>query len=416
MRSFRSSLFLFILIGLILPGCRRPSAPSAPAVTPTAPTPAPAPTPALTPVVTPRPVAIIPSRPPIPIPATGDKTPDPQEKPVPPFQIAAPGPAQANLDGQDLRIMAPLELLRRASDAASKKNYAAALALQYWYVQRTGQGQYKLACYYGHMKQPEAACYWLQMAALQDGLDAHDAEGDAGLAGLHEDPRWPKLRLYLQACNRYFESSAGRTTLVLPTGYRKGTPIPVVVWLHGVGASPDDFVNEGLHDDANRMNAAILGVSGTLPRGSRSFSWSLDPVRDGRRVQEALAGIADRVTIRPGYVVLLGFSQGAQVALELAVRDPERYAGAIALSPSVHSRLREVTPSPLLPRRGFVVACGVLETERIVFLTSEAASWLRSVRAQVRHLPYDTISAHAFPPDFGARFPEWVQFVLKARE
>jgi len=312
--------------------------------------------------------------------------------------------------------MPPAELLRRANEEAAKRSYARALALQYWYVQRTGNGQYNLACYCDRSDQPEAACYWLQVAALQDGLDATHAEGDARLAALHDDPRWPKLRLYLQACNRYFESAASRTVLVVPFGYRKGTPIPAVVWLHGVGASPDDFVTEGLQNEASRMNVAILGVSGTLPRGLRSFSWSLDPARDARRVQDALAEVADRVTIRPGQVVLLGFSQGAQVALEIAVRDPERYAGAIALSPSVLSRLREVTPAPMLQRRGFVVACGVLETERIVFLAAQDASWLRAAGAQLQHKPYETISAHAFPPDFAVRFPEWVQFVLKARE
>jgi hypothetical protein len=75
-----------------------------------------------------------------------------------------------------------------------------------------------------------------------------------------------------------------------------------------------------------------------------------------------------------------------------------------------------VTPSPLLERRGFVITCGVLEAQNVVFLASQDASWLRSARAQVQHKPYDTISAHAFPPDFAQRFPEWVPFILKARE
>ena len=35
-----------------------------------------------------------------------------------------------------------------------------------------------------------------------------------------------------------------RTVLRLPKNYVKGTPIPAVVWLHGWGSHPDDFVDD----------------------------------------------------------------------------------------------------------------------------------------------------------------------------
>jgi len=71
--------------------------------------------------------------------------------------------------------------------------------------------------------------------------------------------------------------------------------------------------------------------------------------------------VSDRVTIKKGQVVTLGFSQGAQVGLEVAVRHPEGYAGSIVLSPGATQHLEGVRPSPLLAPRGFVLTCGAGE-------------------------------------------------------
>ena len=85
------------------------------------------------------------------------------------------------------------------------------------------------------------------------------------------------------------------------------------------------------------LNVAVVGVSGTLARGQQTFVWAVDAERDAQRVRNALAEVSDRVTVKPGHVIALGFSQGAQVGLEIAVRNPEEYAGAIALSPGAAS-------------------------------------------------------------------------------
>ncbi len=119
----------------------------------------------------------------------------------------------------------------------------------------------------------------------------------------------------------------------MPSGYQKGTPLTVVVYLHGLGSKPEDFVNEKCQRHADAANVAIVGVSGTLPRGPDKFVWAVDPERDAKRVRDALAEVADRVTVKPAHVIALGFSQGAQVGVEIAVRNPEEFAGAIVLSP-----------------------------------------------------------------------------------
>lgn len=339
----------------------------------------------------------------------------PTQKPSPPLQLAEPTMPTAMVSGADLTKLEGRTLLGHAARAAAQGNYKDAVAFQYWAAQKTGNDRYNLACYYARTNAVDAAFYWLQQTALEEGLDAEHAGVDEDLEALRRDGRWSRVRQFLNDCGRYWQQSGiQKTALVLPEGYKKDKPVPVVIWLHGLGSRPDDFVDDDLQNLADEMNAAFLGVSGTLPRGPRSFVWSEDPVRDARRITEALKEVSDK--LQPGPVVLIGFSQGAQVGLEVAARHPDHFAGAIVMSPGTRGpvRLKEVKASPTLARRGFVVVCGAKEHPGNVAQAAEDARWLKGAGAQVIHKPYPDLATHSFPPDFAERLPEWVRFIEKA--
>jgi predicted esterase len=338
------------------------------------------------------------------------------EKPLPPLQLAAPAAMPARLDGKNLNTMPMDELRARANQAMANADYQRAATYQYWYVRKAHTGQYNLACFLARIGRIDAAFYWLLLAASEEGVDAQHAQRDEDLDSLRRDRRWAPVRQYLADYNRYFESAPlSRTAVVLPKGYRKETAIPLVLWLHGLGSRPDDFVNASCQHYADQLNIALVGVSGTRPRGPRSFVWAEDPEKDAQRLREALKEVSDRLTVKNGHVITFGFSQGAQVGLDVAVRYPEEYAGSIVLSPGAQPHLEDVKPSPLLAKRGFVVSCGADEHPGNVRLTSLDATWLRQAKAQLIHKTYPGVSAHTFPPDFEERFPEWVKFILKAR-
>ena len=340
----------------------------------------------------------------------------PVEKPVPPLQLAVPAAIPAQLDGKNLSKMEAAELQGRANQAMGNEDYTRAAAFQYWYVQKSKTGQYNLACFLARIGQTDPAFYWLQLAALEEGVDTAHAQRDEDLESLREDPRWRVVQQYLQDCNQYFESaSISHTVVILPKGYQKGTPIPAVLWLHGLGSRPEDFTNDECQDYADSLNVALIGVSGTKARGPRSFVWAEDVEQDGKRLRDAMKEVSDRVTIKKGYVITFGFSQGAQAGLEVAVSDPEEYAGAIVLSPGAHPHLDELKTSPLLAHRGFVLCCGAQEHPGNVRLTAMDADWLRKAKAKIIHKPYPGVAAHSFPHDFDDRFPEWVKFILKTR-
>jgi len=337
----------------------------------------------------------------------------PAQLPTPPLALARP-PAPAAVPGAgNLRNLDIRELLRGARQAVAAADFQRAAAYQYWAVQKTDRHQYDLACYCSRSGDVEAGFYWLQQAGVKEGVDAAWAGEDEDLEPLRRDRRWPQVRQFLHDCERYWaRSDIQHTVFILPEKYRKPAPLTLVMWLHGLGSRPDDFVDDDLQELANELNIGFVGVSGTQPRGPNKFVWSEEPEQDAARLHQALVEARGKVVLGP--VILMGFSQGAQMALEVAVREPENYAGAIVMSPGLRSaaKLQQVRPSPLLARRGFVLVVGAKEHPGNVALTASDARWLeRTAKAQVQHKPYPNMAEHAFPADFADRFPEWVRFI-----
>lgn len=130
-----------------------------------------------------------------------------------------------------------------------------------------------------------------------------------------------------------------------------------VIWLHGLGASGEDFVPVVPHlklpDNLNIRylfpHAPAMPV--TCNGGYIMPAWydilALSETREinDTDLQQSIARIKDLIQqqmaqgIAPERIVLIGFSQGGAVAYHTALRFPQRLAGLIALStylPSPH--------------------------------------------------------------------------------
>lgn len=346
----------------------------------------------------------------------------PPPEPTPPLELTAPPAPSARLGEHDLKTLDGDELRANAYAAYEAGKLDVAIQLQHWGVvarEGGGEGLYNLACFYARANDVEASFYWLQRAAKEEGVDGEWAGEDPDLEPLRADARWSKLVDYFAAWKAWWSKSGrNETLLVLPSGYTKGKAIAALVGLHGLGSGPADF---GDADDyqplADAMGVAIIGVSGTEPIGPHGYVWAEDPARDAARVARALADVADRVTIAPGAVVLIGFSQGAQTAAELAARDTTTFAGAILMSPGSREdpRLGQVTKTPAHAKSGFVVRVGAGEDEGNVEQARDDAKQLRDLGCRVDEHAYEGMDDHTFPPDFADKLGEWVTFVLGER-
>lgn len=136
-------------------------------------------------------------------------------------------------------------------------------------------------------------------------------------------------------------------SVVVETGPQ---PTFTIIWLHGLGADGHDFeplVPELLEHDMPALrfifpHAPVRAV--TLNNGYRMRAW-YDIVGIDRRSAEDFAGmqataqavrhLVSRETERgipTERMVIAGFSQGGAMALHIATRSPDRFAGVIALS------------------------------------------------------------------------------------
>jgi len=125
-------------------------------------------------------------------------------------------------------------------------------------------------------------------------------------------------------------------------------PDAAVIWLHGLGADGHDFepiVPElGLHDRAIRFvfpHAPVRPV--TINGGMQMRAWydikdnairreDESGVRQSQSAVEALIAREKQRGLAASRLVLAGFSQGGAIALQTALRHPERLAGILALS------------------------------------------------------------------------------------
>jgi phospholipase/carboxylesterase len=144
-------------------------------------------------------------------------------------------------------------------------------------------------------------------------------------------------------------------------------PFPAVILLHGWGASAHDLL--GLAPLLFDGQAVVLCPEGqvAVPFGGGQYGHGWFPLRPGeapdveafRRAAEALKEFVDTAlasypTIDPRRIVVAGFSQGGMMAYHLALSEPSRFAGLVALSSWFPPPLAEEVPK-LPEQEGFPV-------------------------------------------------------------
>ena len=133
-------------------------------------------------------------------------------------------------------------------------------------------------------------------------------------------------------------------------------PFPTLVLLHGWGASAHDLL--GLAPLLHGGRALVLCPQGPvvvpIGGGERGYGWypltpGLPPDVEAFRhaagmLRRFVEQARDRYPVDPRAVVVAGFSQGGTMAYDLALRDPARFSGLIALSSWLPELLSEDLP------------------------------------------------------------------------
>jgi phospholipase/carboxylesterase len=176
----------------------------------------------------------------------------------------------------------------------------------------------------------------------------------------------------------------------------------VVVALHGRGATAQGIVN--LAEPLYRH-----GVTFVAPEAERSRWFPHDAFgplsRNEPHVSSALAAV-DRVFddvatwgVPTERVVLFGFSQGACLASEYAVRNPRRYGGVVALSGGLlGSSVASADDDGSLAGTPVFLGCGDSDEHVPVERVRETAAAFRAIDADVTERIYEGVG-HAVTDD-----------------
>jgi phospholipase/carboxylesterase len=204
-------------------------------------------------------------------------------------------------------------------------------------------------------------------------------------------------------------------------------PFPAIITLHGWGASAHDLL--GLAPVLFDGKAVVLCPQGqvAVPFGGGQYGYGWFPLRMDqptdvvafRQASEALWKFVDtalaRYPIDPRKVVVAGFSQGGMMAYDLALSDPTRFAGLIALSSWLPPPL--VEQLPVKPEHeGFPVLVihgtrdGQIEVER----ARESREALRPYGVAMTYREFDM--GHEIRPDALKVVLKWLDEKVSKKE
>ena len=141
---------------------------------------------------------------------------------------------------------------------------------------------------------------------------------------------------------------------ITPTDYDASREYPVIILVHGFGASMYDLA--GLSPGISQTDYVYLCPNGIVPfdigGGQMGFGWTtpggFNDEAESQRAEDAFEAFMNEVSapykIQPGKTLVVGFSQGGGIAYRYGLTRPEMFAGVAALSASL------AEPDKLLPR------------------------------------------------------------------
>ncbi|HEX5106076.1 MAG TPA: hypothetical protein VFV87_19790 [Pirellulaceae bacterium] len=120
--------------------------------------------------------------------------------------------------------------------------------------------------------------------------------------------------------------------LLTPLHYERNYAYPLLVWLHSTGGDEREVRRVMPH--ISLRNYAALGVRGPGSEPS-GYSWPQSPDMIASAEQTILESVSRarlRFNIHPDRIFLAGYEGAGTMALRIALRHPDRFAGAASLN------------------------------------------------------------------------------------
>ncbi len=156
------------------------------------------------------------------------------------------------------------------------------------------------------------------------------------------------------APRRRDRAAAPHYALFAPLHYERGYAYPLLIWLHDDGGSERELRQLMPHVSVrNYVAAAARGVG--VESGRHGYTWDHCPesaCEASERVTECIEAAKRRFNVHADRVFIAGQGSGGTMALRLALRYPELFAGAISIGgamPRRHAPLNRINEARGLP-------------------------------------------------------------------
>lgn len=199
--------------------------------------------------------------------------------------------------------------------------------------------------------------------------------------------------------------------VTVPRDYAPPARIPTLLALHGYRGEPGVFADDPVWQriaDVHRI--AIVAIAATRVDAPRRYAWTQDVLIDAAHIASAIASVRARVAVDDEHVVLIGFSQGADVGYRLLATYPETFRGLVAASIGT---LEGAPPlpdggSPSLNGHTVITTFGAGEPLGARLNTEDLVARARARGARVVTRAVERQREHALPADVEDVLPGWL--------
>ena len=201
-----------------------------------------------------------------------------------------------------------------------------------------------------------------------------------------------------------------------PSGYDSTARWPLIIAMHGGNANYENFSGYW-HSMASELKAVVAVPPGVLRESEITNSWG------GKMevIEPAILDLVKRFTsqhmVDDSKIYLAGFSQGAQASIELSLRHPEIFQGAIAMAGFVSQSFTD-SALAVAHQQGLRIYAITGESEDPTFRAQIQQIHDQCIRAEI---PFELSIVpgmiHEVPLDFRSRFLtawEWVRLAQEA--
>jgi predicted esterase len=192
---------------------------------------------------------------------------------------------------------------------------------------------------------------------------------------------------------------AGQSRAEFPANPAPGQRAPLLVFLHGMGSTPDNAMRM-LHPLVEALSCAVLAPCGSVKVGTpERYGYNWQWPRDGKQVLDEVRRLVDGGRVDAKAVYLMGFSAGGSLTYALSLAHPDRFAGAMVFSGALQPQLAKPrTIANAAGRLPVYIVHGTSDAVMSHALATEARDRLSSGGVRVQLRSFD--GAHQLPPDF----------------